>query len=290
MIVTVTLNPAVDRTVTVEGPLIDSEVTRIENARFDAGGKGINVSKYLTAMDVDTVATGVVGGFLGEFVVDSLEADGVRNRFVHIDECTRLNSTIHTETSEYKLNQHGPNVTSTDIDEILSVLSSLAPETVVVGGSLPPGLDSGAIDRIASHGPWDTAVDVGGDLLKRLDSRYTWCKPNLTELETATGREISSVDDAISAAKALQQEGFKAVIASLGAEGAVLVSPETVTHEPSVECDVVDTVGAGDALLSGFLAGLAAGEEESAALETGVVTASTVVSSLGTTVPTLDPP
>jgi len=238
-------------------------------------------------MGVETVATGLLGGFLGDFIATSLAADDIRTQFVDIEECTRLNSTIHTETTGYKLNQRGPRVSSSYVDSVVDVLAVRRPETVVIGGSLPPGLDATAIDRLAAAGPWDTAVDVDGARLGELDATDQWCKPNAPELESATGRGISTPEDAVAAAEELQGQGFESVVASLGADGAVLVSPATTALEPPIECEVVDTVGAGDALLAGFLAALDTGKSEATALETGVVTATEAVQTVGTTVPSL---
>jgi len=289
MIATVTLNPAVDHTVAV-AQLVADEVTRVDEVQFDPGGKGINVSQFLAAMDVETVSTGVLGGFTGRFITDSLADAEIVTEFIDIDGRTRMNSSLLTDSGEYKFNERGPRVTGDDVGEIVATLERLGPETVVVAGSLPPGLDSEAIDRIARAGPWETAVDVDGPLLRSLTARYEWCKPNVPELEAATGQQIEGVEDAERAATELRQTGFDHVVASLGADGAILVSPETAVHEPAIECDVVDTVGAGDALLSGVLAATAAGADEASALRAGVVTATAAVSTRGTTIPALPKP
>jgi 1-phosphofructokinase len=290
MIATVTLNPAVDQTVRTDQELAPEEIIRVDDAKFDAGGKGINVSKFLTAMGAETVATGVVGGFLGQFVTERLAADGIDARFVDIDGTTRLNSTVLAPDGEYKLNQRGPTVSAAEVGAIVERLSALAPEIVVVAGSLPPGLDTGAIDRLAGAGPWETVVDVEGALLRDLDADYAWCKPNAPELAAATGRAVDDRESAIEAAEQLRKRGFDRVVASLGADGAVLVTGDDVVHEPAIDCEVVDTVGAGDALLSGVLAGIAAGADEADALHTGVVAATAAVSTPGTDVPSLPEP
>jgi len=290
MIVTVTLNPAVDQTVRTDQPMEPDAVTRVEDAQFDPGGKGINVSKFLTEMGTETVATGVLGGFLGQFVIEGLAEAGIETQFVDIEGCTRLNSTIHTPSGEYKLNQRGPAVESADIGRLLDVVAALDPTTVVIAGSLPPGLDSGAIDRFAEVGPWETVVDVDGPLLSALSGAYELCKPNVPELEAATGRDIDSVEDAIAAARELQGQGFRNVLASLGPDGAVLVTPDDAIHDAAVDCEVVDTVGAGDALLSGYLAARAAGTDDERALHTGSLAAAAAVTTIGTTVTDLPDP
>lgn len=290
MIATVTLNPAVDQTVRTDRELSPGSVIRVDDAKFDAGGKGINVAKYLTAMGTETVATGILGGFLGRFVTERLAAEGIESQFVEIDGTTRLNSTVLAGDGEYKLNQRGPTVSAAEVDAIRERLVSLAPDIVVVAGSLPPGLDTGAIDRLADAGPWETVVDVDGPLLAELGARYAWCKPNVPELAAATGRTVDGPDSAVAAARELLETGFDGVIASLGADGAVLVTDDSVVREPAIETNVVDTVGAGDALLSGVLAAIDAGADETTALHTGVVAATAAVSTPGTDIPDLPEP
>lgn len=287
MIATVTLNPAVDQTVSTDRALSPGEVIRVDDAQFDAGGKGINVSKYLNALGVETVATGVVGGFLGRFVTERLAEQGIDSQLVDIDGTTRLNSTVLATDGEYKLNQRGPTVSAAEVGAIIERLTSLSPDIVVVAGSLPPGLDTGAIDRIARAGPWKTAVDVEGALLRDLDADYALCKPNGPELEAATGQSVDDRDAAVSAAQELLESGFDCVVASLGPDGAVLVTDDSVVHEPAIDCEVVDTVGAGDALLAGVLAAWDTGADDAVSLHTGVVAATAAVSAPGTDVPSL---
>ena len=289
-IATVTLNPAVDQTLRTDRELTPDEVIRVDEAQFDAGGKGINVSKYLAAMGAETVASGVLGGFVGRFVADRLAAADIETEFVDIAGTTRLNSTVHAGGDEYKLNQPGPAVSPNDVDAVVERLEALAPSTVVVAGSLPPGLDSGAIDRLARAGQWESVVDVDGRRLRELEAHYAACKPNVPELEAATGRSVDGVDDAIAAARELRTHGFDRVIASLGPDGAVLVGADGAVHEPAIDCDVVDTVGAGDALLAGVLAAQSSGASDQAALRAGVAAATAVVTTRGTTVPSLPEP
>ena len=285
MILTVTLNPAVDHTLQADEELASETVTRTNNARFDPGGKGINVSKYLVGLDVETLATGYVGDFLGQFLSSSLTEQRIPNDFVEISGCTRLNTTILTPNSRYKINQSGPAVEDDDVDVIVEMIERHAPETVVLAGSLPPGVGPAALDRIAEAGPWETVVDVEGALLRELEAEYALCKPNRSELAAAIGEEVETLDDCLEAARKLQGQRFERVLASLGADGAVLVTPDTTLHAPALDVDVVDTVGAGDALLSGVLAERHRGKSDRAALRTGVAVASRVVAVSGTSVP-----
>jgi 1-phosphofructokinase len=286
MILTVTLNPAVDHTVRLDEPLDAGAVQRTNDTRFDAGGKGINVSKYLDGFGAETAATGILGGFLGSFVESQLTAEGISHDFVEIDGQTRLNTTVLTD-KEYKINHTGPAVDASAIDAIVERIAARDPETVVVAGSLPPSLDVKAIDRIADAGDWATVVDIGGENLTRLTETYALCKPNREELATATGEATTTVEECFQAAETLQSSGFNRVVASLGADGAVLVTRSNTFHVPALDADVVDTVGAGDALLAGVLAAFADESTDEEALRTGVAVASHVVSVPGTTVPSL---
>ena len=287
MILTVTYNPAVDHTITVEEFPGPGDVARTDTDRFDAGGKGINVSKYLTGLGQETVATGLLGGFLAAFIERTLEGDGVRSDFVSIDGRTRLNTTILAE-DERKINHSGPRVSAGVVDELIERIRAHEPDTVVLSGSLPPGLDHGALDRIAAAGDWRTAVDVDGPTLAVLQAEYALCKPNREELAAATGRPVDTVEDCIDAANALVGAGFDRVVASLGADGAILVTATEAVHVPARPVDVVDTVGAGDALLSGVLDALSAGSSDREALQHGVDVATAVVAVPGTEVPVFE--
>ena len=284
MILTVTLNPAVDHTVRLDEALEAGRVQRASEARFDAGGKGINVAKYLDGLGAETLATGVLGGFLGEFVARRLTADGIPHDFVETDGRTRLNTTVLTD-AEYKVNHRGPSVDGAVVDRVIDRIEAHDPETVVVAGSLPPSLGIEAIDRIAASTDRETVVDVGGEQLDRLTGSYALCKPNRAELAAATGAPTATVEECARAAETLRATGFERVVASLGADGALVATRSGTVHVPAPETEVVDTVGAGDALLAGVLAALAEGATDEDALRRGVTVASRVVGVPGTTIP-----
>jgi 1-phosphofructokinase len=287
MIATVTLNPAVDHTIHLDEPLDGGAIHRATAFSFDAGGKGINVSKYCAGLGVETLATGISGAFPGEYLTDRLDSDEVAHEFVTIDGRIRLNTTVLAEV-EYKINHPGPTLDSGTIDTIIEVLLAHDPETVVVAGSLPPGLDARAVDRIANAGEWETAVDVGGRMLPELETDYVLCKPNGEELAAATGVPTDSIESAIEAARTLRERGFERVVASLGSKGAVSVSDAGAHHAAALDAEVRDTVGAGDSLLAGVLAARTRGADDRGALALGLAVAARVVGTPGTTVPDLD--
>jgi len=285
MIVTVTLNPAVDHTIQIDTMPAPETVARTDTAQLDAGGKGINVAQYLIELGAETVATGLLGDYMGEYIRRELDADGIDAEFVEIEGKTRINTTILDAEAEYKINHNGPTVEQKAVDDVISVIKSRDPSMVLVGGSLPPGLDHSAIDRIAEAGPWATTVDVGGDILARLDANYTLCKPNRSELATATKASVGSLEECIEAAEQLRSAGFDRVVTSLGSDGALVVSEDETLHAAALDVAVADTVGAGDAMLSGFLLELSRGNDARAGLRRGVAVASRIVRVPGTRIP-----
>ncbi|GAA0306480.1 1-phosphofructokinase [Halarchaeum salinum] len=288
MILTVTPNPALDYTVELDEPLEAGTVVRTDGARVDAGGKGINVSQYLHALGSETAASGFLGEPFGRVLADELAESGFETAFVSVEESTRLNQTILATDGEYKINQNGPHVSERALDDLLSRVSERGPPSLVVGGSLPPGVSADDIDRLAAAGDWATTVDVGGEMLADLAGDYALCKPNREELAAATGMATDNVDDCIAAAEALRETGYERVIASLGGDGAVLVGPNGAFVADALDVDVVDTVGAGDSLLAGVLAAYDGGADDATALATGVAVSSRVVGTAGTSVPDLD--
>jgi 1-phosphofructokinase len=289
MIVTITPNPAVDQTIQMNEDLQADTVQRSTGAQFDSGGNGINVSQFLRALSTETVATGILGGFTGYFIEQDLKGYDVPTDFVEIEDNTRMNTTILPPGKEYKLNQSGPEVDSSVIEDIIAVIRKHDPQIVNIGGSLPPGLGPADIDRIAAAGDWDIALDVHGELMPELEATYEYCKPNESELKDATGIEVNTIDDCAEASRELQQMGFERVIASLGGEGAMMVTPEGTLYAPALDVDVVDTVGAGDSMFAGVLWAYEQGWSDRDALRAGVATSSKLVTVAGPSVRDLDP-
>lgn len=284
MILTVTFNPAIDHTYVLDTDLEDSEISRTDTSQFDAGGKGINVSSYLKALEVDTTATGVLGGFTGDFIKSELDEQGLDHEFIEGGR-TRVNTTVLADDREYKINHDGPDTEESVIDAIISKINEIEPENVVISGSLPPGLDYTAVEQIAEESDVQVTVDLSGDVLGSLEGNYFLAKPNKSELSDAAGQEVESVEDAYEAAQILVDRGFENVLASLGEKGALLVSQDEEWYVEGISADVEDTTGAGDAILSGFLAGLNHGNCKSDSLEEALAFATIVVETSGTKLP-----
>lgn len=290
MIITVTLNPSLDRTIELD-TLAPGCVQRVTAARLDPGGKGVNVARALLANGVPTLAVVPVAGVEGDQLVTLLEHEGVDVELVPVLGHTRSNITIaEADGTVTKLNEPGACLGADDLEALAGkVLAAAAADSwVVLCGSLPPGLPAEAFAtltrrfvaaglRVAvdTSGPaFRAAVTVGPELVK----------PNAEELAEAVGRPLRSRSEVIAAACELQGLGAKTVLVSLGAEGAILVDEAVVVGESPVEAPR-SSVGAGDAFLAGFLAGQYRGASRSEAFAEALAWGAAAVQLPGTQMP-----
>jgi 1-phosphofructokinase len=260
VIVTLTLNPSLDRGIEVEA-LERGAVIRAASASLDPGGKGVNVSRALLGNGIPSTAVVPCGGDEGEQLVRLLRAEGVEVHAVPIAGLTRSNITIaEPDGTVTKINEPGAPLGPEELDALAAaVLAAAGPsDWAVVCGSLPPGVPvdvyARLCRRLAAAGI-RVAVDSSGPaLVSAVAAGPALVKPNREELAEATGRPIASLGDAVDAAKELRALGAGAVLASLGADGAVLVEADGVTTGQAPVASSRSSVGAGDALLAGFLA------------------------------------
>jgi 1-phosphofructokinase len=275
VIVTVTLNPSLDRTLEVER-LERGAVLRTSSPTLEAGGKGVNVTRALTANGIPSIAVLPVGGGEGAELGDLLENAGVSARFVPVAGRTRSNITIAESGGTItKLNEPGPSLSPAELASLTTVIASAvsAGDWVVISGSMPPDLSAGQLQALAgslADREVNLAIDTSGDaLVASLAARPRLIKPNRAELAGVSGRPLGSISDVIAAAKAVQDKGVELVLVSLGADGAVLVGPAGVLVGESRVDHPRSTVGAGDSFLAGFLSRFSADETdvESALLE-----------------------
>lgn len=267
MIVTLTLNPSVDRTVEVES-LVRGEVMRAIGVRVDPGGKGINVSRALAAHGLATRAVVTLGGAEGEHLKALLRASGLDIVAVPIQGAIRSNITVvEPDGTTTKLNEPGAMLRD---DELVSVFAAVkaaivSADWLVASGSLPPGAPAdvyAALIRELSGSGTRVAVDTSGSALEAaLRARPALVKPNRDELAEVTGRPVVTVADAVAAAERIRDLGADAVLASLGSDGAVLVDSDGALHARTPAVAPLSSVGAGDAMLAGFLAGGGRGVE-----------------------------
>ncbi|MBQ3056994.1 MAG: 1-phosphofructokinase [Clostridia bacterium] len=264
MIYTVTLNPALDYTVWVS----DFEVGKTNRAAREAlcfGGKGINVSAVLTALGEPSVALGFAAGFVGEALCNMLHRAHVTQDFVRLSQGeTRINIKLKTG-GETEINASGPDVPPDAIEALLAKLDMLcAGDTLVLAGSVPRSVPSDIYEqmlfRIRGREIRVVADAEKALLLPILPYRPFLIKPNLRELCDMVGRELVSDHEIVQAARELQKAGAQNVLVSLGGQGALLLDEQGEVHrEGAVGGAAVNTVGAGDSMLAGFLCGVKGG-------------------------------
>jgi 1-phosphofructokinase len=293
MIVTLTPNPSVDRTVSITD-LQRGEVHRATASRIDPGGKGVNISRALTAHKALTLAVLPAGGPQGHLLAELLEEAGIAIAVVPIAGSTRANvALVEPDGTTTKINEPGPLLSGSELEALLAgAASTLAeqPSWLVGSGSLPPGVDddlyAGLVRRCRIAGV-NVAVDASGPALRRaVDAGPDLIKPNLEELEELVGRPLNTLGDVLLAGSDLVAHGVGTVVVSLGGRGALLVSPTAVAHAVAPVSSPLSTVGAGDALLAGYLYATGSGSTPLEALCTGVTWGAAAVSLPGSRMPT----
>lgn len=259
MILTVTPNPSLDRT--YEVPSLDrGEVIRATGERMDPGGKGVNVSRAVAAAGQRTVAVLPLGGAPGALVADLLDAQGIEVAPVPVAGATRSNIALaESDGILTKINAPGPELSAAEQELLLETVREQSRDAswIACCGSLPRGLApswyADLVARVHAAG-MRIALDTSGPaLLAALRERPDVVKPNAEELAEAVGRPLTTVGDAVKAAEELRERGAGAVLASLGADGQLLVDAHGAWFG-SARVDVVrSNVGAGDSSLAGFL-------------------------------------
>lgn len=261
-----TLNPSLDRTVFIEG-LRRGAVNRANGASYQPSGKGVNVARALHANDIETVAVLPVGGMHGACLIELLQGEGVATVAVPIGGDIRVNlSIVEPGGTVTKLNEPGPALRPSEIDALLSAAEELASSVswFVVSGSLPGGVPETIYHDLVvalSKAGAQVALDTSGAALASgVRAGPDLVKPNLYELGEVTGRGprtggLRTIGDALGASRRLVDLGCRSVLASLGADGALLVGQGAAFHGEALVTRVKSAVGAGDALLAGFLAG-----------------------------------
>lgn len=260
MIYTLTLNPALDYALYLPA-FTEGKTNRSAREQLDFGGKGINVSYILHQLGVPTVALGFIAGFTGEALRAMLEREGIPCEFIALERgMTRINVKIKSE-KESEINAQGPDIPPEAMEKLYDRLDRLgAGDTLLLAGSVPASLPKDIYETILARLDGKGvryAVDAEGQLLLNvLKYRPYLIKPNRAELCGLVGRELTDDADVECAARGLQSLGAQNVLVSLGGEGALLLDEQGEVHRaPAVGGRPVNTVGAGDSMVAGFLAG-----------------------------------
>lgn len=261
MVYTVTFNPALDYVVFVNNMRF-REVNRIERELVQAGGKGINVSMVLAELGVKSKAMGFVAGFTGAAIEQSVVDHGVEADFVHLDSgMSRINIKLKSD-GETELNANGPVITDTALKELFERFEELAEgDILVLAGSVPDSLPRDIYQMILEYVSAKrarTVVDATGELLTNtLRYKPYLIKPNLDELAEIFGEKPGSKEEIIECAAQLREMGAQNVLVSMADEGALLLDMQgKVYYCEACEGTVVNSVGAGDAMVAGFVSGM----------------------------------
>jgi 1-phosphofructokinase len=258
-IATITLNPAIDRTVTISN-FTAGAVNRVEASQDTPGGKGVNVASVLADYGLRTGVT----GFLGRDNAASFEAlfarKKIEDHFIRIAGRTRVGFKITDPVRALTTDINFPGLApiSADIAALQRTLANLNSAWWVVSGSIPPGLDSGIyrdiIAALKSRGA-RVILDSSGEALRRaIESRPHIVKPNLDELQTLLGKPLTETKAIVTAAKELLATGIEMVVVSMGKHGACFVTATDAVIARSPDVAVKSTVGAGDAMVAGVIA------------------------------------
>jgi 1-phosphofructokinase len=288
LIVTLTPNPSLDRTIAVES-LRRGEVHRASSSRLDPGGKGVNVSRVLAAHGVSTVAVVPTGGAAGAQLAELLAPSGLSLVTVPLASPTRSNVTlVEPDGLTTKINELGPTLSPAETRAMADRLAAVAPaaDWVVLSGSLPRGVSdrfyAELVARIHALGRRVAVDSSGAPLVAAVEAKPHLIKPNAEELAELTGSSLVTWGDVAKQAQAVRDGGVEAVLVSLGRDGALLVDADGTRRASTEPVDVRSTVGAGDATLAGFLV---AGARGDAALRTAVAFGAAAVSLPGSQMP-----
>ncbi|HYA32418.1 MAG TPA: 1-phosphofructokinase [Candidatus Bathyarchaeia archaeon] len=291
MIYTITLNPALDRILTVDSIEYDNP-NRVDGDERYAGGKGIDVSKALTRLGVENKAIGFAGGFTGQELEGCLFNLGVDCEFIRISAETRTNVFIHeiARNRQISFNLRGPFIQSFELIEMIDLIRGLKDANyVILSGSLPAGVNSiiyQKIVEIAKRKGATVVLDSDDEpFLAGLKAEPHIIKPNVHELERLIGRRLKDLRALVDAAVEVRGRGIDIVLVSMGARGMLLVSENErwIAHPPRVT--VTNTIGAGDSAVAGFVQSLLLGEtlKEAVTRATATGTAATLINDVSIT-------
>lgn len=286
MIYTITFNPALDYISQVEDFKI-GKINRTKTEEIVPGGKGLNVSIVLKNLKIESIALGFIAGFTGEKLKTDIEQKGIKTDFIKVEKgMTRINVKISSK-EETALNGNGPEITEENINELLEKIENIKCEdTVIISGNIPKCINNNIYEIICKKLEQNKIrfiVDATKELLVTvLKYKPFLIKPNKDELEETFKVKIKNEEDIIVYAKKLQEMGARNVLISLGGDGAILVTEEQNEYFlKAPKGKVINTVGAGDSMVAGFIAGYEKSGDFKYAFKMGIATGSASAFSIG---------
>lgn len=287
MIYTLTLNPALDYTIKLEN-LYLGKINITKETEILPGGKGINVSTVLKNLEIESIAIGFISGFTGKEIERKLNENNIKTEFIGLEnQNSRINIKIIEKTKETAINTKGPNILKEDIEKLYKKIEKIEDgDFLVLSGSIPNGIDQDIYEKICEklkNKNIKIIVDSTNDLLlKTLKFKPFLIKPNKPELEEIFKTKIKNKKEAIKYAQILQEKGAKNIIVSMGEEGAIFIDENKNKYNIGAlkPKKIVNTVGAGDSMIAGFLAGFLKYKNYEKALKLGISSATATVSTI----------
>ena len=287
-IVTLTVNPAIDKSTKFAG-LVAEQKIRCEEPRFDAGGGGINVSKAIARLGRKSLAVFTAGGASGQLLEDLIKKEDIDYQVVEIKNWTRESFTAvdSLTNSQYRFGMPGGEIFKEESDEILRRIEQLKPDYLVASGSLPPKIGDDFYEKVAAVSRKigsKLIIDTSGEPLKcAIDEGVYLLKPNVSELAKLVGAETLEMDEVDDAAREIiAKGGCEIVVVSLGPQGAMLVTKDFCEHIPAPPVQKKSTVGAGDSMVGGMVWALSSGKTLQEMLRWGVACGSAATMNEGT--------
>lgn len=293
MIITVTMNPAIDKTVEID-QLLPGGLNRIRKVEYDAGGKGINVSKTIRELGGTSIATGFLGGNAGQTIQSVLGKKEIGNDFIQVDGETRTNTKVFEKNGAVtELNEPGPVISEDQIHALLQKLEDYADDHTlfVLAGSIPAGVDRNIyaeITRLVHKKGAKVLLDADGELFRNsLEAVPDIIKPNRVELEEYAGFDYrASQEELLNLARKIRQKGIGTVAVSMGKSGAMLVKDGYEVRCPALSVKAHSTVGAGDAMVAALAYSWDQGLDDDALTRLCIAASAGAVTTIGTKPPT----
>lgn len=260
MIYTVTLNPSIDYIVRLK-TLVNGITNRTTSEEYYFGGKGINVSLVLSELDIKSTALGFTAGFTGEAIENGIRNENIKTEFIRLrDGISRINVKIKAE-DETEINGQGPHIHDDELERLMQKLDEIQDgDTLILAGSVPKTVPDDIYERMLeriSGRDIQIVVDATKKLLvNSLKYKPFLIKPNRQEISEIFDVDVKTEEDTEKYAKELQKLGARNVLISLGGEGAMLIDEFGQKHKMGVLKEkVINTVGSGDSMVAGFVAG-----------------------------------
>lgn len=256
MIYTLTTNPSIDYVMRID-EFNHGATLRSKASVMYPGGKGIMVSKLLKNLGDDPVNIGFLGGFTGDFIREEIVKLGIKENFTEIKGASRINVKLKYQ-DETEINAEGPHIEEKEVEKFFASLKALKEDDLlVISGSLPKSLDKDFYKEVIGRISCKFTIDIANkEVLDYLKYKPVLVKPNKEELGKIFEKEIETDEEIISYAKKLNELGAENVIVSLGGDGSIFVDKDSVLKVGPITGKLVNSVGAGDSMVAGFVYGL----------------------------------